>query len=96
MHQSDLAMKDSLALMLHQRWHDPAAVRWLEALKSRWLLSKPPKVPDGELILLRFTPPWVPSGRENTTDTTNKKHALVYSQIVLPYGTLGKTDKKGA
>lgn len=57
MRPSDFALKDMLALMLHQPWHDPTAVRCLEIQKSRWLLSKPPKAPVGELILLRFTPP---------------------------------------
>lgn len=57
MHLSDLALNDTLAAVLHQRWHDPIAVRWLEVQKSRWLLSKPPKAPVGELILLRFTVP---------------------------------------
>lgn len=57
MRQSGLALKDKLALMLHQHWHDPTVVSWLEVQKSRWFLSKPPKAPVGELILLRFTPP---------------------------------------
>lgn len=57
MRPSDFALKDMFALMLHQPWHDPTAVRCLEIQKSRWLLSKPPKAPVGELILLRFTPP---------------------------------------
>lgn len=80
MRQSGLALKDKLALMLHQHWHDSTVVSWLEVQKSRWFLSKPPKAPVGELILLRFTPPWVSAmGGKNTTDTTNKKKLLVYS-----------------